>query len=147
MVPRKPHSCGLWKVFQSDRLRRIAPGLAENNSIPDCSGHDVAGSSVHGDHLRAKKSCDAGRRNGKRNGIGGQDAPLNAADVQRVGQMWIQDAEAGAVVIAQGRSGCCAVGAAGWLKCKRCASWRPSGSEQGTSGSHREQAKIFVLFS
>jgi len=73
---------------------------------------------IHSDNLRGKDSCDAGRRSGKRNGVCWKNATLDAADVHRVGQIRVQDAEAGAVVASERRVGMLCSGARGGV-CER----------------------------
>jgi hypothetical protein len=78
---------------------------------------DRTGRGIHCDNLRGKDSCDAGRRSGKRNGVCWKNATLDAADV-RVGQIRVQDAEAGAVVASERRVGMLCSGARGGV-CER----------------------------
>ena len=87
-------------------LRRAGPSTVP---FTDRGTDDRTGRGIRRDNLRGKDSCDAGRKSGRRNGVCWKNATSGAADVHRAGQIWVQDAEAGADVASRAARRVCLV--------------------------------------
>src|SRR5712664_4121273 len=78
----------------------------------DGGGDDGAGGLVDRDYVSAEDAGCARRGEGQRERIGGEDAAADRADVYGVGGIGVENAEAGAVVVAEGGVGL--LGAGTW---------------------------------
>src|SRR6267143_1219831 len=89
-------------------------GWAGGGAAPagDGGGDDGAAGLVDRDYVSAEDAGDAGWREGQRERIGGEDAGGDRADVDGVGGIGVENAEASAVVVAEGGVGL--LGAGTW---------------------------------
>ena len=75
----------------------------------DGGGDDCAAGLVDRDYVSAEDAGDSGRRQRQGKRIGGEDAAADDADVYGVGGIGIENAEAGAIIVAERGIGAAAV--------------------------------------